>query len=102
MKKYIFVFFIMCFSYSVSRAQWAQLPRFAGTPRSSAASFALGDTGYIVAGGGNGGYLSDTWQYIAYTGIWAQIATYPGSDQNGIIGFSIDENGYAGTGSGPG
>lgn len=94
--KRLFTLLTFTFLYQCSSAQWvnhASIPAV----RCSHATFAIGDTGYAVSGGGSLGYVTSAYKYTA--GAWTQIANYPSGQDNGVIGFAIGDTGYVGTGA---
>ncbi len=97
MKKIITLLFFV-FLYHFAFSQWKQLDSIP-VPRSDAASFSIGDTGYIVAGG-NSWFLYDAWTYDTLTNAWSQIQNFPNTtNDEGQVGFSINGIGYVGTGA---
>jgi N-acetylneuraminic acid mutarotase/PKD repeat protein len=97
------LFTISCFiiMYCSSFAQsWYKIPGMPGTTRARSGAFAIGDTGYIIAGGHQyGPYLADSWGYDSLSQQWFQIANYPGNDDD-PISFAINGNGFCVTGGG--
>ncbi len=100
MKKIItLVLFIFLYQISFSQT-WMLRDSFPGQGRSRAASFSIGDTCYVVAGGSNSaGYLKTCYAYDTLTNTWWQVANYPGNGSDGVVGFAINGKGYAGTGA---
>lgn len=82
---------------------WVEGSSFDGDSRSGAASFTIGDKGYLVGGYDGDDYLSDTWEYNSEDDYWIEKATedgseFPGDARTGAVGFTIDGKGYVGTG----
>lgn len=78
---------------------WVKKADFAGVARYGAASFSIGDKGYIGTGYGNLSRSSnDFWEYDPTTNAWTQKANYSGDPRELAIGFSIGNKGYLGTG----
>lgn len=85
--------------YDPNTNSWTQegsLP--SGYARQIAASFAIGDTGYVCTGYGNNGYLGDLWAYVPASNAWVAQANFPGQARYGACGFAINGKGYVGTG----
>src|SRR5690606_32357330 len=57
---------------------WTKRSSFNGEPRSNAAAFSIGSTGYMGTGYDGDDYLNDFWQYHMDVDAWQQIADYPG------------------------
>lgn len=77
--------------------EWTRSSAFDGDPRSFAASFQIGETGYLATGIiSTNERVQDAWSFK--NNIWSRIAPFPGDARNGAVGFSIDGNGYVGTG----
>lgn len=67
--------------------------------RSGAASFSIGNKGYLVAGqSSSGAYLKDLWEFDPSSNTWTQRADFPGNGRTLGVGFSIGAKGYVGTG----
>ncbi len=77
---------------------WIKSTVFDGSPRSSAASFSIGDFGYVGTGYDGYDYLNDFWQYDFNGGYWVQKANFPGEARSSASTFVVGENGYLGTG----
>ncbi|KAA5823342.1 galactose oxidase [Algibacter amylolyticus] len=77
---------------------WVESSSFDGDSRGNAASFTIGDKGYLVTGYDGDDYLSDTWEYNSEGDYWIQKADFPGTARSGAVGFTIDGKGYIGTG----
>ena len=84
------------FEYDPVSQTWATKNPFPGTPRYSAAGFAIGDFGYI--GTGDTGYqtphVKDFWQYVPATDQWYQKNDFSGPARIGSTGFTIGGKGY--------
>ena len=79
---------------------WKARSDFDGVARNSAASFVIGNSGFVC-----GGYkstkpyrLQDLWEYDATTNSWQQRADCPGVARNSAVGFEAGGKGYYGTG----
>jgi hypothetical protein len=85
-----------------SRAQntWTQKADFGGIARSSAATFSIGDKGYL--GTGTTPTVSvlfkDFWEYDPAADTWTQKADFGGGERAAAVGLSINGKGYIGTG----
>ncbi|MEL6194870.1 MAG: kelch repeat-containing protein [Bacteroidota bacterium] len=77
---------------------WLELSDFEGIPRSDAASFQIGDKGYVVGGYDGFDRLKDVWEYDYIRDFWVQKADFPAIERNSAVGFSIGNQGYIGTG----
>ncbi|WP_196885579.1 Kelch repeat-containing protein [Aureivirga sp. CE67] len=77
---------------------WVERSVFDGIPRSSAASFTIGNKGYIGTGYDGDDYLSDFWEYNSDGDYWAQKADFPGVPRSSAVGLAINDKGYIGTG----
>ena len=82
---------------------WRWHSNFPGTPRFSAASFAIGSKGYL--GGGqiftNSFYLGDFWEFTpsqAGNEAWMEASHFRGATRTRAFSFAIQENGYIGGG----
>lgn len=77
--------------------EWVQGSAFDGSKRDGAASFQIGNTGYIVGGIDiNNERLADAWSFT--NDSWKKIADFPGGARNAAIGFSANGKGYVGLG----
>ena len=70
----------------------------AGTARSSAVAFAVGQEGYVGTGYDGYNYLSDFWQYDVPSNSWTQIAPFPPGARYEAVAFAIGNYGYVSTG----
>lgn len=77
---------------------WVRVSDFDGLARSDAASFTIGNKGYIVCGYDGKKRLSDLWEYDMGTDAWTQKANFPGIGRNSAVAFAIENKGYCGTG----
>jgi N-acetylneuraminic acid mutarotase len=81
---------------------WSRRSDFDGSGRYGAASFCIGQKGYLGFGYGtkNGlkAYLTDFWSYDSEVNAWTQVADCPGTGRTSCVGFSIGNDGYVGTG----
>lgn len=81
-----------------SIGNWVVGTVFDGAPRSSAASFVIGEFGYAGTGYDGDFYLNDFWQYNVNGGFWVQKADFPGEGRSSAVAFSVNNMGYIGTG----
>ncbi len=78
---------------------WTEKSAFSGSAgRSSAASFSIGNKGYIGTGTDGTSFYRDLWEYDPATDVWTQKAILPGVFRSGAVGFSVNNKGYIGTG----
>ncbi|WP_317192843.1 Kelch repeat-containing protein [Aureivirga marina] len=77
---------------------WVSKSVFDGIPRSSAASFTIGNKGYVGTGYDGDEYLNDFWEYDSDGDYWVQKADFPGVKRSSAIGFAVNQKGYVGTG----
>ncbi len=101
MKKIFTLCLFVCF-YQVSSAQWTNLNSAVIQPRGNFYAVGVGDTGYIMSGGGDFGYWSNADIFTTTNVQWSPITNYPGGYNNGTRGFVIGDTIYAGTGAGGG
>ncbi|MFD2554320.1 Kelch repeat-containing protein [Sphingobacterium tabacisoli] len=77
--------------------EWVKASAFDGDPRSSAASFQIGEVGYLATGIlTTNERTKDAWTFK--NNLWSRIKEFGGEARNGAVGFSIDGKGYMGTG----
>jgi len=98
MKKIVtlLVFIGLC---SICRAQWTNLNAPVIQNRAHFYAVGVGDTGYIISGGGAGGYWSNADIFTPSNAQWSALVNYPGGYNNGTNGFVIGDTLYAGTGA---
>ncbi len=79
-----------------AEAQWTQRANCSGFARFGAASFTIGEFGYIVGGRDSlNNDLSETWSYRAPTDHWQAKAGLPvGKERRMACGWSIGNMGY--------
>ena len=77
---------------------WVELSDYEGVARSDAASFSIGNLGYVGTGYDGDDRLTDFWAYDSDRNNWTQIAEFPGTARNAAVGFSAAGKGYVGTG----
>jgi len=70
-----------------------------GMERNCAASFSIGETGYLATGQSGDPFLNDLWAYHRFSDTW----TFKGYVAGGIdrrcgVGFAINDKGYVGLG----
>jgi hypothetical protein len=71
--------------------EWSQITPFPGSNRQGAASFVIGDKGYV---GGGGTDLQDFWSYDPILNSWTRVADFPGINYYRTYGFSVNGKGY--------
>jgi len=82
---------------------WQRRAVFSGSGRSFAATFVIGNKGY-VCGGWNGQKVRRKDAYVfdhtggGGKGSWWQVNDFPGAGRSHAVGFSIGDYGYVGTG----
>lgn len=69
-----------------------------GLERNLAASFTIGNKGFIATGQGGDPFLNDFWEYDYSTNIWTPAPNVGGIDRRGGIGFAAAGKGYVGLG----
>lgn len=77
---------------------WKERSVFDGTPRSNAASFTIGNKGYMGTGYDGDDYLNDFWEYDIEGDYWAQKASFPSDARSAAASFTINDKGYLGMG----
>jgi len=91
------------------KGDWQNRCVFSGAQRAFAATFVIGNDGYVV--GGTGGYkalLNDVYKFSHQVGSkdsrgnskgqWFQLNDFPGRARHHAVGFSLYGLGYVGTG----
>ena len=91
------------YAYDPFNDSWTQTESLGGVAgdgleRNVAASFTLGNKGYVGTGQGGDPYLNDFWEYNYLTNIWTVKSTVGGIDRRCAIGFSLNGKGYIGLG----
>lgn len=77
--------------------EWVKSSAFDGDPRSFAASFQIGNTGYLTTGIlATNVRVKDAWSFS--NNIWTKLPDFAGEARNGAVGFTLGNNGYVGTG----
>lgn len=77
--------------------EWVRGSAFDGDPRSFAASFQIGTTGYLTTGIlSTNERVKDAWSFN--NNIWTKLPDFAGEARNGAVGFALGDNGYVGTG----
>ena len=77
---------------------WTQMADFAGTARSYAIGFSIGNKGYIGTGYDGTNKKNDFWEWNQSNNTWLQKANFGGTARYCSVGFSINSKGYIGTG----
>lgn len=76
---------------------WTTVAEFVGTARTHAASFVIGDKGYLGTGTFSANcscYMNDFWSYDPQNDSWVQKADFPGAERYYAMGFSVGGKGY--------
>lgn len=87
------------YSYDPISDTWTQIESIGGAvgdgmERNCAASFTIGDMGYIGTGQAGDPFLNDFWAYNHTTNTWAPKPSVGGIDRRCAVGFSIGSKGY--------
>jgi len=77
---------------------WVEQSDFEGVARSDAASFSIGNFGYVGTGYDGDDRLTDFWKYDSDLNRWTQVAEFPGEARNAAVAFTAAGKGYVGTG----
>lgn len=87
--------------FNPSTNSWTRKANFPGKARGFAATFVIGNYGYVVTGIDSNVITctNECWQYNVITNVWTKKANYPGLPRDGGVGFSIGKKGYVGLGS---
>ena len=91
--------FLLATTCMLAQGSWTQQSNFAGTARSNAVRFVIGNHAYVGTGYEGNTQLQDFWKYDAETNTWTEVAEFPGGVRENAVAFSIDGKGYVGTGS---
>jgi len=86
---------------STDWGDWIELKEFSGTTRSDAASFIIGNNGFVFGGYDGDKRLSDLWMMNPDNDTWTQMANladFGGVARNSASAFAIGTNGYIGLG----
>lgn len=78
--------------------KWYRVSDMDGLARNDAASFSIGNKGYLVCGYDGKYRLSDCWEYDMERDTWTQKADFPGTARNAAVGMAVGGKGYIGTG----
>ncbi|RTQ53446.1 galactose oxidase [Hymenobacter gummosus] len=70
---------------------------YSGVPRANAASFVIGNHGFVAAGT-NAGALSNCWEYDPDADTWTQKTAFAGATRTYPVGFGLGDRGYVGLG----
>jgi hypothetical protein len=69
--------------------------------RSTHIAFAIGDFGYMGAGGNSDqAYMKDLWRYDPVANSWLKMADYPGLGRNLMVSAVVNGKAYVGLGTG--
>jgi N-acetylneuraminic acid mutarotase len=87
--------------FDPSTDSWTRMADFPGLARGFAATFVIGNYGYVVTGSDSNlnSYTNQCWQYNAVTNKWVQKANFAGRARSFGVGFAIGAKGYVGLGS---
>lgn len=77
---------------------WSRKADFPGVGRSSAATFSIGNKGYIGTGVSTG-WITDLWEYDQNSDTWNRKAEFPGNPRYLAAGYSIGSKGYFSAGA---
>jgi N-acetylneuraminic acid mutarotase len=80
---------------------WTRKADYHVAGRNGAATFVIGNTGYLCGGYATGNeqmILTDLWEYHQASDTWTRKADFPGVPRYSAIGFSIAAKGYVGAG----
>lgn len=79
---------------------WVEKSTFNGDARGNAASFVIGDKGYVIGGYNDdtSDFYSDAWVYDSENNFWESVTDFPGVARSGAVAFAVDGKGYVGTG----
>ncbi|HKK40731.1 MAG TPA: kelch repeat-containing protein, partial [Cryomorphaceae bacterium] len=66
------------FAYDPTSDTWSEVAPLPSQPRQYCGGFTIADTGYVVCGFGQTGYLNELWAYHPATDTWTQKASFPG------------------------
>jgi N-acetylneuraminic acid mutarotase len=98
----LFITSVLSFSAYCNYAGWTQKANFPNIARHRAASFSIGNKGYVGIGHTNGtGFnvvYNDWWEFDPATNSWTQKADYP-TGSYGVSTFVIGNKGYMGGGN---
>lgn len=106
-KKNLFVWLVLIFSVVIVscsdddddlEGKWYRKSDFEGVARGDAASFVIGNKGYVVCGFDKKNRLSDMWEYNIELDFWTQKASFPGAPRSSLVAMNINDKGYVGTG----
>ena len=84
---------------AIAQGAWVTKNDFAGSARSRAVSFSIGNYAYVGTGYDGNQQLQDFRRYDPAADTWTQIADFPGGSRENAVAFSIGGKGYVGTGS---
>lgn len=95
MKIKITVVFIMLIMAAKAQNTWLQKANCPGIARMGASSFAIGNKGYVCAGGDfSSNFFDDVWEYDPVLNSWTQKASLPGGTRYRAMAASIGNKGY--------
>lgn len=88
---------IATFEYAFETNSWSTKAAFPGSYRTHAATFSIGDKGYIAGGSSASSSTinyADTWEFNPVTNQWTQKASLPRGAARTATGFAINNKGY--------
>lgn len=91
-KLILLVFPIFIYSIALGQSLWVRKADF-WKPKIFAASFSIGNKGYVVTGSADGEYTNDMWEYDT-ANKWTRSVDYPAKGRRGAVGFSVGDKGY--------
>jgi len=95
----LMIAFTGCGDEDTVYGDWVKIGDFAGSARGDAASFVIGNKGYVFAGYDGEDRLYDLWEYDSDTHAWTQIGSCPDNlGRTAAAAFSIGNKGYVGLG----
>jgi len=97
MRKILLAFIFITGIHSAMADTWTQKASLSYTIV-RAASFSIGDSGYICTGATGSSKLNALWKYDPGMDTWTQKADCGGPARMDAVGFSIGNKGYVGTG----
>jgi uncharacterized repeat protein (TIGR01451 family) len=82
---------------------WSSIPNFPGLPRAGAASFSIGNYGYVGCGqhgptNTNPDLSSDIWKWNIVDSNWSYVDSFPGGNRYWPVAFAIGSKFYMGLG----
>lgn len=94
---YFLFLLVLCISTVQAQDTWLRKADLTGNARKGATGFAIGGLGYI-AGGYDGAYYNDLWEYDTASNVWTQKADLPAAPRMGAVAFANSTTAWFGTG----